>query len=269
MAADDALVEALTAFEDGLPVRLISTPRERMKTCHVEESLASVVERNRVDQFDYLPVIAADVPSRIIGLIELASFRVGTLPDGSIERHMKPLSEENLIGADAGILSFARDADRHRLRLIVSGRDISGLVSLFDIQKLPARAALFAVVTQLEIEMTNAIRREFGGADSWLERLAPDRRLLIAAEMKKSQEDDSFVDSLLFTQLADKATIIRKSPKSSFERSTFKSEFYKIQELRNQLAHAKEYALTLQAASRVCETVRLIDEWSSRLSRWP
>lgn len=90
----------------------------------------------------------------------------------------------------------------------------------------------------------------------------------MAAEIKKSHEDDSFVDSLLFTQLADEATIIRKSPKSPFERSPFKSEFFQIQELRNQLAHAKEYALTLEAASRVCETVRLIDQWSSRLSRW-
>jgi hypothetical protein len=51
----------------------------------------------------------------------------------------------------------------------VAGRDISGLVSLFDIQKLPARTALFAIVTQLEIVMTNAIRREFGRDESWLE----------------------------------------------------------------------------------------------------
>jgi hypothetical protein len=104
---------------------------------------------------------------------------------------------------------------------------------------------------------------------TWLERLGSGRQLLIAAEMKQAREDDSFVDSLLFTQLADKATIIRKSPKSPLESSSFKSEFFKIQDLGNQLAHAKEYALTLQAASRVCETVRLIDEWSSRLSQWP
>jgi CBS domain-containing protein len=269
MLANDDSVEALTAFEDGLPVRLISTPREKMKTCRAEENVASVIERNRVDQFDHLPVTAAGASGRIIGLIELASFRAGTSPEGTIGNHMQPLSEENLIGADAGILSFVRDADRHRLRLIVAGRDISGLVSLFDIQKLPARAALFAIVTQLEIVMTSAIRREFGRAESWLERLTPDLQSLLQAEIKKAHEDDSFVDSLLFTQLADKATIIRKNPNSPFEPSTFKSEFFKIQELRNQLAHAKEYALTLQAASRVCETVRLIDEWSSRLSQWP
>jgi hypothetical protein len=87
--------------------------------------------------------------------------------------------------------------------------------------------------------------------------------------MEKSHEDDTFVDSLPFTELADKATIILKSPKSPFQSSTFTSEFFAIQTLRNDLAHAKDYALTQKGASRVCERVRLIDKWSACLSRWP
>jgi hypothetical protein len=265
-------VDSLGAFEDGLAVRLISTPRERIKTCHVNEDLGAVVARNRVDEFDFLPV--TDEPSthssaRIIGLVEIARFRTGIIPGGSVRRHMQPLSEENLIGADAGILAFVRDADKHRLRLVVSGREISGLVSLFDLQKLPVRAALFAIVTQLEIAMTNAIRRESGHSDNWLKRLAPDRRSQVGKEIEKSRKGDSFVDALLFTHFADKATIIRKSPKFESNKAAFKSDAFKIQFLRDQVAHAKDYALTAKAASRVCETVRLIDRWNRSLSRWP
>jgi hypothetical protein len=47
-----------------------------------------------------------------------------------VRHHMRPLSEENLIGADAGILDFVRDADRQRCRLVISGREIGGLVTL-------------------------------------------------------------------------------------------------------------------------------------------
>jgi len=262
----NAPVDALKTFEEGLPVRLISTPREQMRTCSVNEELASVIERN-VEQFDYLPV--TENPGHIVGLIELGSFGAQAMPAGSVRNHMQPLSEENLIGADAGILSFLRDADRRRLRLIVSGRDISGLVSLFDLQKLPARAALFALVTHLEIVMTDAIRREFLNTEGWLGRLAPDRRLQVANEIQKSRDQDSFVDALLFTHLADKATIIRKSPNSPFERSIAKSQFFKIQELRNSVAHAKDYALTRETASAVCQAARMIDEWSNTLSDWP
>ena len=58
---DGGPVDSLGAFEDGLAVRLISTPRDRIKTCHVNEDLGAVVARNRVDEFDFLPV--TDEPS--------------------------------------------------------------------------------------------------------------------------------------------------------------------------------------------------------------
>jgi hypothetical protein len=67
----------------------------------------------------------------------------GAKPKGRVYEKMRHLSEANLIGADASILAFVRDADRHKCRLVVSGCEISGLVSLSDLQRLPVRAALF------------------------------------------------------------------------------------------------------------------------------
>jgi hypothetical protein len=173
-AIDEDLNSALKAFENGLAVSLIATPRDKIRTCHVDEDLATVVAANRADRFDFLPVIApqGDPSDRIIGLIDLESFMSANATlEGAVRDHMRALSEENLIGADAGILAFVRDADQHRLRLIVSDREISGLVSLSDLQKLPARAALFAIVTQLEMVMADAIRQKFQGSEGWLDRL--------------------------------------------------------------------------------------------------
>ncbi|MGO4843671.1 hypothetical protein AB4144_66485, partial [Rhizobiaceae sp. 2RAB30] len=67
------------------------------------------------------------------------------------------LREAHLIGADASILSFVKEADTRPFRLLVSERGIVGLVSLSDLQKLPVRAALFGLVTGLEMAMTDAI----------------------------------------------------------------------------------------------------------------
>jgi hypothetical protein len=71
---DEDPVEALRAFEEGLTVRLISTPRERMKTCHGDEDLAAVIARNSADRFDFLPVTtdspgASNLPDRIVGVV--------------------------------------------------------------------------------------------------------------------------------------------------------------------------------------------------------
>jgi len=255
-------------------VGLIATKRKELETCQQDEALPAVVERTRINMFDFLPVVEAkpadaEPYAKIIGLVEVASFRQGEVPDSDIRSFMHPLSDENLIGADANILDFVRNADRQRCRLLVSGLEISGLVSLSDLQRLPVRAALFGLVTHFEIIMTNAIRREFNGAEGWLARLSIERQSQIEEKISNAKLMDGFVDNLLFTQFGDKETIIRKSPFFKLNKTAFKSELAAIQSLRNALAHANDYASSRGAASGTCRTVRLIEQWSKTLSVWP
>ena len=271
-ATDNDPAAALKTFENGLGVHLIATPRVAFTTCTADEILVAVVERNRADHFDYLPVTepkhsSASRSDRIVGLIEIASFLGETaVPLGSVRPHVRPLSEEILIGADAGILAFVRDADRQPFRFVVSGPEISGLVSLSDLQRLPVRAALFAMVTHLEIVMTYFIRSEFGATDRWLPRLSEERQTGVCRRVAESKKGDAFVESLLLTQFADKVTIIRKSPHFAFAKNEFKNDLKRVQSLRDALAHANNYAATRNDARAVCETTRLIDKWIERLA---
>jgi hypothetical protein len=163
----------LETFHRGLTVDLIVTKRALLETCAADEALASVIERNRSNAFDFLPVTEPasrkpDSCARIVGLIEILPYMHGKEPQGDVREIMRPLSEENLIGADASIIAFVRNADHQRCRLVISGPEISGLVSLSDLQRLPVRAALFAMVTQLEMIMASCIRSEFGNSDGGL-----------------------------------------------------------------------------------------------------
>ena len=271
----DDPADVMRSFENSLPVRLIATPREQFKTCTADENLTSVVERNRADSLDFLPVTepvsGKDIQSdRIIGVIELIPFQgAAPAPADLVSDHMRPLSEDNLIGADAGILTFIRSADRQPFRLVVSGLEINGLVSLSDLQRLPVRAALFAMVTHLEITMAHAIRREFNHSEEWIGRLLEARRSKIYEEIAEVKSQDVFVDTLLFTQFIDKVTIIMKSPAFQWNNTPFESELRRVQKLRDSLAHANNYAATRGAAIHVCEIVRLTDQWISRLATWP
>jgi CBS domain-containing protein len=272
----DLTIEAL---QSGLTVGLIATKRADLETCFHDEMLAAVVDRNRRNRFDFLPVLApgtkqAGVGGRIVGVIEIAPFMSGPAVDEQIHERMRPLSEENLIGADASILAFVRDADRQKCRLVVSGREISGLVTLADLQRLPVRAALFGLVTHLEIIMANAIRREFNGNEAWIDRLPEGRQKLLHEKIDEARKHEDLVDALLFTEFPDKAAIIRKSPlflnsKSELSKSEFKNEFEDIRSLRDYLAHANDYAASADAASQACRIVRLIDKWSKQLRDWP
>jgi len=261
----------LEALQAGLTVNLIATARPFV-TCAMVETLAQVVELNRQNQFDFLPVteraINGAVSQRIVGLLEIASYRSAATLDGSVAAAMRFLSEENLIGADASILEFVRDADHRRCRLVVSGNQISGLVTLSDLQRLPVRAALFGLVTYLEILMAEVIRREFKGTEEWMKRLSEERQQKLRDELDKAQKRDGLVDSLLFTQFADKKTILRKSGHLQHSKEHLVDELGRIQSLRDHLAHANDYAASPEAARKTCETVRLLDKWREEFSRW-
>jgi hypothetical protein len=132
---------------------------------------------------------------------------------------------------------------------------------------LPVRAALFGLITYLEIAMTGVIRQEFNGSDAWLNRISEHRRQKLQGEIAKARSDEPLVDALLFTQFVDKANIIRKSGRLMVGKSAFESQFKKIQALRDRLAHANDYASSPNAAIDTCKTVRMIDEWNDRLSK--
>jgi hypothetical protein len=259
----------MAALQDRLSVALLATPRQALRTCSVDETVSEVMVRN-TEKFDYFPVTDTTPHGRerIVGLIELVPYLHGRPADGNVRDHMLPLSEDNMVGADAGVLAFVRTADRHRCRLVISGAEVSGLVSLADLQKLPVRAALFAMITHLEMTMAEAIRREFDGADGWKNRLPKCRKAKLDSQRQAAKVADNWVDDLLLTQFADKTTIILKSPSFTASKTRFEKEMAKAQSLRDNLAHANEYARTRDSAAKVCAIVRNVENWIERLNEW-
>ncbi len=263
--------DGMAGFQDGLPVCLIATTREEFRTCRTDEPLAQVLERN-TEGFDYFPVTAhgAGGDERIVGLVNLVPFLKQVEPAvGLAGERMQPLSEDNLIGADASILAFVRGADRHGCRLVVSGAKVTGLVTLSDLQKLPVRAALFAIITYAEMTMADAIRREFSGTDEWMSELPDLRKSKIRDEFALARSDDNVVDLLLFSQFSDKVAVIRQSPALPSSKRGFDADMKAARKLRDKLAHANDYAASRDAAREVCATVRMIEHWIAQFSAWP
>ena len=241
----------------GLKVELIATPRESLKTCFPHEQISDVLRRN-VECYDFIPVVddKAERKQRIIGLFDAASYATNKSAEDRIHDNFSTLSEELLIGADASILDFIKDADEKPCRLVVSGANIVGLVSLSDLQKLPVRAVLFALITGFEITMMDAIRRMYKNELDWMKALSPERQNKVEFQKKKSQEADALVDTLLFTQFADKKTLIRRKLPNTKSKQSFETTLKTIESLRDRVAHANEYASSRAQACNVCKTLR-------------
>ena len=220
--------------------------------------------------YDYLPVTDAGSsgPERIIGLYPTTTRTAGERDAAKrVHERLCPLSEDFVIGAKTSILDYIVNRDAKPVRLLVSEAGFVGLVTLSDLQKPPARVALFALVNGFEVTMSNVIRSRCP-CGVWMQYISSTRRRKLEKKIKisQSEEQDDFVERLLFTQFCDKREILIGS--KAFEHHCSNSqalrELKKIEALRDRLAHANDYAtsevpevvVTLLNLRRCLEEVR-------------
>ena len=78
----------------------------------------------------------------------------------------------------------------------------------------------------------------------------------IQHEISIAQAKDAFVDKLLFTQFADKAELLKHLNPTGLHRPALERQLKDVQNLRDSLAHANEYAASPDQAKHVCDLVR-------------
>ena len=253
----DAGPDELERVQRSLTVDLIMAPRGRLRTCRCDETASAVMAQN-TEHFSFLPVV--DEANCILGVYRAEQWFGAEAPCDQIGDDFEPLSESVVIGADASIIDFVKVADERPTRLVVSGDRVAGLVSLSDLQLLPVRAALFTLITRLEMAMAKRIEKEWDGDDrtGWLASLSEARRERIEKAVRKAKDEDGFVSAIAFSQLPDKATIMVKKRLVPGSTTKLKEDFKAISNLRNDIAHANYYAESPAAAREVCATVRTI-----------
>jgi hypothetical protein len=115
------------------------------------------------------------------------------------------------------------------------------------------------LVTHLELLMAAAIRARFR-EDEWLVLLG-DRRERVELEWEKQKAGGLEIDRIAATQFADKRQILVKSGLIRCSRTGAEREFGSIEDLRNGLAHANNYASTRESAHKTIAAVKLARKW--------
>ena len=257
---------ALEQVRRNLTVDLIMTPREDLQTCRRDETASSVKAKNK-GQFSFLPVV--DEAEGFLGLYQAYRWFDAEAPNELIGDDFDLFSEAVVIGADASIIDFVQVAHVRPARFVVSGDRVEGLVTQSDLQQLPARAAFFSLITNLEMAMARRIEAEWSDRDprGWLDVLSPGRREKIVEEVCKAKRDDTFVREILFSQFVDKTDIIRKKQLINRSKNSLKRDFRAINELRDYIAHANNFAQSQTEAEETCRTVGLILQIQEELSK--
>ena len=274
--------EGFWLVHKSLTVSLIATrrddhaPQGSVRTCRVDDSLAQVRADNINPAFDYLPV---EKDGRdIVGLFHAKCYvnAPGNDEQGLVRDHTCPLSEADLIGGDATIFDFISRVHEKPL-LVVSGERINGLVAWSDLQKLPVRAAVFALVTGFELTMYEAIKAVFPEDDGWRGHLSNARLKKAETVFDQRSGNESDVELLLCTEFCDKRTILKRclrfDPRAQESQSIpmskrkFESAVEQIEDLRNPLVHASSYAMSWDAVQHLKETVRILVDLRNHIKR--
>ena len=118
------------------PVSVIATARDAL-SLRPTNAWSAIDSERALDDFDQVPLTSRG-GKRIEGVFIRGQGRVA-------------LNADMFMAADASLLSFVETADQQRFRFLLADGEVSGLVTLSDLQKLPVYALLFGLVIAVEM----------------------------------------------------------------------------------------------------------------------
>ncbi|WP_423929422.1 hypothetical protein [Candidatus Palauibacter sp.] len=117
--------------------------------------------------------------------------------------------------------------------------------------------------------MARAIRRRYPSRNDWLQHLEAGARQQVAGLIKRSGENDSEVDSLLYTHFGDKMKILREIDcPGCWAESRREEEFKEIRDLRNAVAHARDYVTSREEVTKIQGVIRSLLRIRLELRKW-
>lgn len=232
-------------LQERLNVSIIMTPRNQLKTCKMSDRIDNLI-KNNLENFSFLPVV--DNLEKIIGIVDLKDKNL--FKNILVKDLYTPINEKIIIGGNSSINEFIKNVIEEPFKLVISKNEISGLVTISDMQKIPVRVSIFSLIIELEIMMSNLITKLYPNDQDWMNLLTLSRRDKLNEEERTVKKSDNFVSKIIFTQFGDKAKIIEKSKIFSFSQKQLKNKFEDIRKLRDLVAHSSEFAET----DRMCHT---------------
>jgi len=231
----------LKAGRSELPVILIATPRAHFKT-QLRSRWREVESDHQFMDFDQVPITDSD-GVHIVGVF----IRGKGLVD---------LQEDMFMSSDAPLVSFLESADERTFRFLLKDRNISGIVTLSDIQKLPVYSVLFSLLVAVEMLLMDRIRKACqDNEDGWLEHLRPGQRKSVEKYWNNALEKNLAIDRLSCASFGQEI-------EAALGLGLFKQhdEHYRglkgLAALRDQVCHAIEFAPTPEQALMIPAQVR-------------
>lgn len=265
---DGRHIRDLKSVQGQLTLSHIMTPREDFICCSADEPAYDVMERVS-EVFDAVPVVDAkdptDIAAPILGLLRRdrtpfrnSSIRAGDCVDvGTVDAAL-PL--------DRNLLVYINGLSGQPVDFVASGSEIVGLVTPYDLERLPVRTALFAQIIDVERLMGDLINARFPDTAEWEHRIA--RRLSgkLQTGLKRANKNESVGQPILSVDFAVKLDLLPHCFEGSRDAIWVGQESDEIRQLRNVVAHGAPFANVAQLPDQLRNLLRLRGLISKRIS---
>ena len=201
----------------------------------VREALTLLDQGN----WDHAPATDA---GRIVGYVERTRLR-GAAPDMLVAKLAAPLGGGTLVSADSSIAELIEWLPGQRILFVIDGREITGFVTVLDLNKQPARAYLYLVIAGLEIALADLLRWRYGADQTAaLELLGKRDQDSVRGRLGADREADADSDLVSYLGFKHLLRVIEadrplRDAMGGYSKTRWRSVTWPLSELRNDVMH--------------------------------
>jgi hypothetical protein len=192
-----------------LTLEQIMTPRSAFLCCAASDRISDAFS-NVPDVYDAVPVVdgdPCDMKAEIVGVVWRRDM-IGVKPLARVDSYLDERPVEFPLRASMPMLDYARSANADRLSFISNGGSITGLATIYDLERLPIRLCLFQHLLYFEQRLGEAIVLLEPAADKWPD-IAPRKRDEIKQGISRALQRDHFGSPILGIGFTEKVEIAR------------------------------------------------------------
>ena len=226
-----------------LTIRQIMTPRSEFR-CAVGGETTDAAFARIPFVFDEIPVVEGDDPddatAKIVGMLRRRDVPHHRYRD-KIDDHLDEAPADAPLAPGITILDYARSAANYPVALVGEPGRITGLVTLWDLERLPVRIALFAHIVDFEERMGWLIHESVPDPSAWPSIVTGVRVLQALKEgIRRAAEQDHIGALILAIGFNEKLALLKALlPKS--RRSPHSASIVGLSAFRNHVAHGAPF----------------------------
>lgn len=236
-----------SVLQSQLTVGQIMTPRNAFVCALQGQSVADAFQ-DVPDVYDALPVVdgndPSDITADVVGIIYRQDGMRAPVRQ-TVATHMHE-HQGGGVCETMPLLDFATKGSVSKLALVTArnGSDICGLVTIYDLQRLPVRIALFAALTDLEEDIGGLLHRLAPDPSEWGE-LAHDpsgkNAKKIRESIKYADKRDDLGSPILTLSFGIKLALLEGLKNHGRLAGISIPNLHDIRNVRNDIAHGNPF----------------------------